>query len=114
MQIRRKALAAAVGALTATALLAAPSLASNQAATMRHEAQGFEGVAAKAPANGAAGTFAPCVGGMAAGTYPCDGIDMMSHLSLADLGVSFVNDIWGWTDPARRRTTRWWAQPREP
>jgi len=41
----------------------------------------------------------PCVDGMSAGTYPCDGIDMLSRLSLADLGFTFVNDIWGWTDP---------------
>jgi choice-of-anchor B domain-containing protein len=40
---------------------------------------------------------------MAAGTYPCDGIDMMSHLSRSDLGLSFVNDMWGWTDPQTRR-----------
>jgi choice-of-anchor B domain-containing protein len=25
---------------------------------------------------------------------------MMSHLTLSDLGLSFANDIWGWTDPA--------------
>ena len=42
---------------------------------------------------------APCVDGMSAGTYPCDGVDMMSRLSLADLGLTFGNDIWGWTDP---------------
>jgi choice-of-anchor B domain-containing protein len=46
---------------------------------------------------------APCVDGMAAGIYPCDGIDLASHLSLADLGLSFANDIWGWTDPETRR-----------
>lgn len=43
--------------------------------------------------------FAPCIKGMAAKTYPCDGVDMMSHLTLQDLGLSFANDIWGWTDP---------------
>jgi choice-of-anchor B domain-containing protein len=43
--------------------------------------------------------FAPCIQGMAADTYPCDGVDMMSHLTLSDLGLSFANDIWGWTDP---------------
>ncbi|WP_035777131.1 choice-of-anchor B family protein [Arthrobacter sp. H5] len=41
---------------------------------------------------------APCINGMAAKTFPCDGVDMMSHLTRADLGLSFVNDIWGWTD----------------
>jgi hypothetical protein len=45
----------------------------------------------------------PCVNGMSAGTYPCDGVDMLSRLSLADLGLTFGNDIWGWTDPETRR-----------
>jgi choice-of-anchor B domain-containing protein len=31
---------------------------------------------------------------------PCDGIDMLSHVSHAELGTTFVNDTWGWTDPA--------------
>jgi choice-of-anchor B domain-containing protein len=44
-------------------------------------------------------TFAPCVDGMAADFFPCDGVDMLSHVSHAELGTSFVNDIWGWTDP---------------
>ena len=43
--------------------------------------------------------FSPCVNGLSAGTYPCDGVDMLSRLSLADLGLSFGNDSWGWTDP---------------
>jgi hypothetical protein len=46
---------------------------------------------------------APCLNGLAAGTYPCDGIDMFSRLSLADLGLTFGNDIWGWTDPETGR-----------
>jgi choice-of-anchor B domain-containing protein len=41
-----------------------------------------------------------CVNGLAAGTYACDGIDMLDHLWLEDLGLSFANDMWGWTDPA--------------
>lgn len=48
-------------------------------------------------------SFAPCVDGMAAGIYPCSGVDMLSHVSMGDLGVSFVNDMWGWTDPATGR-----------
>ena len=39
-----------------------------------------------------------CENGAAAG-YECDGIDLLSHLSLGDLGASGGNDIWGWTDP---------------
>ncbi|WP_199434678.1 choice-of-anchor B family protein [Qaidamihabitans albus] len=41
-----------------------------------------------------------CVNGVAADTYTCDGIDMLDHLWLEDLGLSFANDMWGWTDPA--------------
>jgi choice-of-anchor B domain-containing protein len=40
----------------------------------------------------------PCEGGMAAG-YPCDGFDLMSHISLAEFNASNGNDSWGWTDP---------------
>ncbi|WP_034268310.1 choice-of-anchor B family protein [Haloechinothrix halophila] len=43
---------------------------------------------------------AACVNGVAADTYSCDGIDMLDHLWLEDLGLSFANDMWGWTDPA--------------
>jgi choice-of-anchor B domain-containing protein len=48
-------------------------------------------------------SFAPCIEGMAAKTFPCDGVDMMSHLTLDDLGLSFANDIWGWIDPVTSR-----------
>ncbi len=44
-------------------------------------------------------SFAPCVRGKSAGIYPCDGVDMMSNVPLSELGLSFGNDIWGWTDP---------------
>ena len=43
---------------------------------------------------------ATCVDGVAADTYRCKGIDMLDHLWLEDLGLSFANDMWGWTDPA--------------
>jgi len=48
-------------------------------------------------------SFAPCVRGKSAGLYPCDGVDMMSNVPLSDLGLSFGNDIWGWTDSATGR-----------
>lgn len=44
-------------------------------------------------------SHAPCIKGMAADTYPCDDIDMLSHLPLEALGLSFASDMWGWTDP---------------
>ena len=42
----------------------------------------------------------PCSGGMA-GIYPCNGYDLVSHISLDSLnglGIS-GNDCWGWVDP---------------
>lgn len=41
----------------------------------------------------------PCVGGIAE-IYPCDFVDLMAHVSLADMGGGSGSDIWGWTDPA--------------
>jgi len=38
----------------------------------------------------------PCVGGMAAG-YPCNNVDLYGTISLAEMGSSGANDIWGWT-----------------
>ncbi len=46
-------------------------------------------------------TSEKCKRGMA-GDFPCDGIDMLSQVTRAQLGLSFVNDIWGWTDPRNR------------
>lgn len=74
--------------------------ASKFGGVMARQVESFDAVAANAAEESSAPEgFAPCVSGMAAGTYPCDGIDMMSHLSRSDLGLSFVNDMWGWTDP---------------
>lgn len=43
----------------------------------------------------------PCVGGMAAGIYPCNRVDLEAVLPLASIGAAGgnANDIWGWTDP---------------
>ena len=40
----------------------------------------------------------PCSSGMA-GSFPCDGYDLQSHLTLSSLSASSGNDSWGWTDP---------------
>ena len=78
--------------------------ASKFSGVMARQVESFDAVAANAAEGSSAPEgFAPCVNGMAAGTYPCDGIDMMSHLSLSDLGLSFGNDMWGWTDPQTRK-----------
>ena len=60
----------------------------------------YEEIASSSSGNGnAPTTHAPCIRGMAAGVFPCDGIDMLSFVPHALLGTTFVNDIWGWTDP---------------
>ncbi|MDQ3645235.1 MAG: choice-of-anchor B family protein, partial [Actinomycetota bacterium] len=58
---------------------------------------------------------APCENGVAAGAFPCKGIDLAGFLPLDGLGGASpvalnpeensgqLNDIWGWTDPATRR-----------
>ncbi len=40
----------------------------------------------------------PCVNGMA-GQYPCNGLDLLSRISLSAMNASAGNDSWGWTDP---------------
>ncbi|MGH3647501.1 MAG: choice-of-anchor B family protein [Micromonosporaceae bacterium] len=44
----------------------------------------------------------PCQNGTA-GNYPCNNVDLMSFLPLADIGGGNGNDIWGWTDPSNNR-----------
>lgn len=48
----------------------------------------------------------PCSGGFA-GTYPCDKVDLMARLTLAQLGATTGSpstaDLWGWTDPLTQR-----------
>ncbi|MEO6061299.1 MAG: choice-of-anchor B family protein, partial [Thermoflexales bacterium] len=43
--------------------------------------------------------FTPCVGGLAAG-YPCNKVDLLSLLPLANMGGGTGSGNWGWTDPA--------------
>jgi choice-of-anchor B domain-containing protein len=44
----------------------------------------------------------PCVGGMA-GIYPCENVDLLSFMTLSDIGANpntdNTNDIWGWVSP---------------
>ncbi|MFT5103084.1 MAG: choice-of-anchor B domain-containing protein [Candidatus Latescibacterota bacterium] len=41
----------------------------------------------------------PCTGGTA-GPYSCDGYDLQSAISLAQMNANAGNDSWGWTDPS--------------
>jgi choice-of-anchor B domain-containing protein len=47
-------------------------------------------------------SHAPCVRGFA-GEFPCDKIDLLSFVPLSALGGTWINDIWGWTDPETKR-----------
>jgi len=37
-----------------------------------------------------------CINGMA-GMYPCNGVNLLSHLAMSEMGGGSGNDIWGWT-----------------
>jgi choice-of-anchor B domain-containing protein len=43
-------------------------------------------------------SFTPCTNGHA-GEFPCSGVDLLSYIPSPYFGATFVNDIWGWTDP---------------
>ncbi len=67
------------------------------------QAAAFSAVASKAAENSnAPRSFTPCVQGYA-GEFPCHKIDLLSFVPSADLGATFVNDMWGWTDPQTGR-----------
>jgi choice-of-anchor B domain-containing protein len=40
----------------------------------------------------------PCQNGFA-GPYPCKEFDLLSHVTLAQMGGTSGNDVWGWRDP---------------
>ena len=44
----------------------------------------------------------PCVGGMA-DIYPCNKVDLLGFMTLAQIGGGSGNDLWGWTDPGDGR-----------
>ncbi len=45
---------------------------------------------------------APCENGLA-GIYPCNGYDLLGHISLSYFGAKSGNDSWGWTDPTNNK-----------
>ena len=45
---------------------------------------------------------ADCEDGMAADLFPCMNVDLESFTPLTDVDASFVNDVWGWQDPATK------------
>ena len=87
--------------LIVVVLLAVPlvALAHEQEDLLALQEVQFATVAQKAAENSnAPRSFAPCVKGYA-GEFPCDKVDLLSFVPSADLGATFINDIWGWTDP---------------
>ena len=90
-------------ALVATSLTLGTPSSAHDGGPSPEKIQAFQEVLDRGPAPRAPQGFAPCIRGMAAKTYPCDRIDMLSHMTLEDLGLSFGNDMWGWTDPLTRR-----------
>ncbi|SOC56311.1 choice-of-anchor B family protein [Ornithinimicrobium cerasi] len=118
MKRRLSALAAAAGLLVAASVT--PALAHHPevtdeggTSTSAYKYEGLEtkldrdwAVTASGTGKGkgsAPSTFAPCIDGMAADFFPCDGVDLLSHVSHNELGTIFVNDIWGWTDPSSKK-----------
>src|SRR5687768_11332894 len=45
----------------------------------------------------------PCVGGLAAGVYPCSNVDLLEFMPHSTFGTAATgvktNSLWGWTDP---------------
>jgi choice-of-anchor B domain-containing protein len=59
--------------------------------------------AAQMPQAAEGAAAASCTGGMA-GEFPCENVDLLGNLSLAEIGGGEIgNDIWGWTDPSTGR-----------
>ena len=57
---------------------------------------------AGAQASSMVGSHTRCTANVAAG-HTCSNVDMLSRLSMQDMGVGYLNDIWGWVDPDTKR-----------
>ncbi len=74
-------------------------LLAQETVSFDHEASKGQGVASVA-ATSIIGSRTVCSGGFAEG-FPCNNVDLLSFLSIGNLGGepdSRLNDIWGWTD----------------
>ncbi|MCH9687613.1 MAG: choice-of-anchor B family protein [Deltaproteobacteria bacterium] len=47
-------------------------------------------------------TVQPCVGGTAGG-FACDDVEFIAQFTPQSLGVDYISDMWGWTDPSSGR-----------
>ena len=59
-------------------------------------------VHAQVPPQSLTGSRIACSNGSAS-AFPCGSVDLSAFMTLSDLNGSFVNDIWGWTDPETRK-----------
>lgn len=91
-------------AVLAMAMTALPALAHDdhtKTEPMATQAEDFAAARSKAPDHSSRpDSFARCIQGTATvgdTEFPCERIDLMSWLDYEDLGVTFVNDMWGWT-----------------
>ena len=48
------------------------------------------------------GSETQCIANVAAG-HACSNVDMLARLSMMDMQVRYLNDIWGWVDPDTNR-----------
>ncbi|MCY4673533.1 MAG: choice-of-anchor B family protein [Bacteroidetes bacterium] len=48
------------------------------------------------------GSRVQCTDNTAAG-HACSNVDMLSRLSMQDMEIEYINDIWGWVDPDTKR-----------
>lgn len=83
--------------------LASMVTAHDQEGIRSYQAEAFASVAQNAAEHSnAPRSFTPCVNGYA-GEFPCNKVDLLSYVPLDALMGTFVNDMWGWTDPATGR-----------
>lgn len=108
----RKTLIVLLGAAVMAALVTSPAGAHHDdgkgnveappMVVLEHEFNNVVAANANEDSNAPRG-HAPCIQGVAADSFGCNKVDMLSHLTLGDLGLSFANDMWGWTDPQTRK-----------
>ncbi len=88
--------------LAAPVAMAALALALSPAAGAHDEEGETKETAGGAPGIQYSLGPARCLDGKA-GQFPCNRVDLLSAVAVADMGAEKANDIWGWTDPATGR-----------
>ena len=97
--IMRRKLGVFIAAVLVASSIGGAAIAHDQQGFMADQTEAFAAVAANAADNSnAPRSHQPCVRGYA-GEFPCDKVDQLSYVPSSALGATFVNDIWGWTDP---------------